>query len=475
MPSAARITRKPAHTSLITLDSVPGMEQSANRRRFVRDTATAAAGALFAGAPALAASRFGANDRIRVAVIGLRGRGRSHIRAISELQQKANVELAAFCDIDENVMAERLDQYVRDTGRKAPAHYVDMREVFDRPDIDAVFFATPNHWHSLGTIWACQAGKDVYVEKPLSHNAFEGRIAVKAARKYGRVVQHGTQNRSSPQIIEAVERLREGVIGEVYMARGLAYKWRRSIGRHEEGPIPEGVHYDLWKGPAPDRPFSNLRLHNKWHWQWDYGNGELGNQGVHQLDIMRWALDLGVPTRVQSMGGNFVHDDDQETPNVQQALYEYEGRKLNLTFEIRPWISNVEAGIGEEWPTHGVCTGLIFYGSEGYMVLPHYAAYYTYLGKQKTKGPFAEDPNDKIKDQPHFDNFIQAMRDRKGLTADVEQGHKSSLMAHLANISYRVGRQVRFDEASEEIVGDAEANALLTRTYRAPYVVSEKV
>ncbi len=451
-------------------------DQSPNRRELVRNAATAAAGAALVGAPAFAA-RTGANDRIRAAIVGLRGRGRSHIKAVHSLEQRANVEIAAFCDIDESVMAERMNDYQKLAGRRVKKTAHDMRELFDDKDIDVVFFATPNFWHSLGTIWACQAGKDVYVEKPLSHNAFEGRMAVKAARKYDRIVQHGTQNRSSPQIIEGIEHIKAGLLGEVYMARGLAYKWRQTIGRHQQGPVPKGVHYDLWKGPAPDRPFSNLRLHNKWHWQWDYGNGELGNQGVHQLDIMRWALDLGVPTRTQSMGGMYVHDDDQETPNTQSIIYEYEGRDLTLNFEIRPWISNTEAGIGEEWPTHGVCTGLIFYGSEGYMVLPHYAAYYTYLGKQKKKGPFAEDPTDKIKDQPHFDNFIAAVRSRKqtDLTADVEEGHKSSLMAHLGNISYRTKRQVVFDEKSEQIVGDEDAAGMLTRTYRAPFVVSEDV
>ncbi len=436
-----------------------------------------AAGAAALGAPAFAASPRSPNDRIRAAIVGLRGRGRSHIRAVHNLEKKANVEIAAFCDVDESVLGQRLDDYEKMAGRRIKKTAFDMRELLDDRDIDVVFFATPNFWHSLGTIWACQAGKDVYVEKPLSHNAFEGRMAVAAARKYDRIVQHGTQNRSSPEIIEGVEKLKDGVIGDVYMARGLAFKWRQTIGSHNEGPVPEGVHYDLWKGPAPDRPFSNLRLHNKWHWQWDYGNGELGNQGVHQLDIMRWALDLDLPTRTQSMGGNFVHQDAQETPNVQQVLYEYEGRNLTLNFDIRPWISNVEAGIGEEWPTHGVCTGLIFYGSEGYMVMPHYAAYYTYLGKAKKKGPFAEDPTDKIKDQPHFDNFIDAVRSRKqtDLNADVEEGHKSSLMAHLGNISYRTKRQITLDPKTETIVGDDAANALLTRTYRAPFVVPETV
>ncbi len=452
-------------------------EDSSNRRKFVRDTATAAAGAAVLGAPAIAASRFSANDRVRVAIVGLRGRGRSHIQAVHELEKKANVEIAAFCDIDDNVMSERVGMYEKLSGRRPQQTYQDMRRIFDDPSIHAVFFATPNFWHSLGTIWACQAGKDVYVEKPLSHNAWEGRKAVEAARKYGRIVQHGTQNRSSPQIVEGIQRLKEGLIGEVYMARGLAYKWRPSIGPHKEGPVPKGVNYDLWKGPAPNRPFSNLRLHNKWHWQWDYGNGELGNQGVHQLDLMRWALDFDFPTRIQSMGGMHLFEDAQETPNTQTVSYEVAGRKLLLTFEIRPWISNVEAGIGETWPTHGVCTGLIFYGSEGYMALPHYGAYYTYLGKHKKPGPYAEDPADKIKNQPHFDNFIEAVRSHKptDLTADIEEGHKSSMMAHLGNIAYRTGRQVEFDPKTEEIVNDAEASQLLTRTYRAPFVVPENV
>lgn len=445
------------------------------RRAFVSSAAAAAAAPVL-GAPALAASRFSANDRIRAAIVGLRGRGRSHIAAVESLAKK-NVELAALCDIDEGVLADRLAGHVKRSGKK-PAAFHDIRRLLDDQSIDVVFYATPNHWHSLGTIWACQAGKDVYVEKPLSHNAFEGRQAVKAARRYGRVVQHGTQNRSSPEIVEGVRRLKEGVIGNVYLARGLAYKWRRSIGRHVEGPVPKGIHYDLWKGPGPDRPFSNLRLHNRWHWQWDYGNGELGNQGVHQLDMMRWALDLDEhPSRVQSMGGMFVHKDDQETPNAQTVCYEYAGRDLYLNFEIRPWISNAEAGIGEKWPTHGVCTGLIFYGSEGYMVMPHYGAYYTYLGQKKEPGPFAEHPTDKIRNQPHFDNFIDAVRSGKAsdLTADVEEGHKSSVMAHLGNISYRLGRQVDFDSRTEKVIGDDEANELLTRTYREPFVVREEV
>lgn len=439
----------------------PQKRGSLNRRRFIQTAA------------ALSAASYqrvrGANDRIGAGFIGYGLIGKRHV---VDFKENPGVNMVAMAETHRG----RLDEALTYIGGSVKG-YGDFREMLDNKDVDAVCISTADHWHALMTMLACAAGKDVYVEKPLSHNCFEGRKAVEAARKYNRIVQHGTQNRSSPEIIEGVRKLKEGVIGDVYMARGLAFKWRPSIGKHQEGAAPQGVHYDLWKGPAPDRPFSNLRLHNKWHWQWDYGNGELGNQGVHQLDLMRWALDLGVPERTQSMGGKYVHDDDQETPNTQSVQYQYEGRDLLLTFDIRPWITHTEAGIGEDWPTHGVCTGLTFYGTEGYMVLPHYAAYYTFLGKSKKPGPFAEDPTDKIKDQPHFDNFIQAVRSRKqsDLTADVEEGHKSSLMAHLGNIAYRTKRQAVFDPQSETIVNDEEANALLTRTYRAPFTVPEQV
>ena len=450
--------------------------KDANRREFLSKTATVAAGASVLATPAIAANRLGPNDRVRVGIIGLRGRGRSHIQAIHNLENQ-NVELAAMCDVDESVLNERRGEYQKLSGNRPKIH-TDLRKLLDDPDIDAVTIATPNHWHALATVWACQAGKDVYVEKPLSHNVFEGRKAVEAARKYNRIVQHGTQNRSSPNIIEGMRRLKEGLIGDVYLARGLAYKWRPPIGKDKPEAVPAGVDYDLWTGPAPKKSFSPLRFHRRTHWLWDYGNGELGNQGVHQLDMMRWGLGLDDhPATIQSMGGKFIHDDDQETPNMQTASYRYEGRGLLLEFEIRPWITNTEAEIGGKWLTHGICTGLIFYGSEGYLVFPHYTAYYSYLGKQKKPGPYAEDPTDKIANQPHFDNFIQAVRSRNAgdLNADVEQGHKSSVLAHLGNIAYRVGRTIRFDSKTETVIGDAQASKLLTRSYRQPYVVPEKV
>jgi len=327
---------------------------------------------------AAAAAALGANDRIRVAIVGLKRRGRDHIRCFLELAKAENVEVAALCDIDESVLQENAAYFEKLSGRKARL-VVDFRKLLEDSSLDAIAYSTPNHWHALGTIWACQAGKDVFLEKPASHTIWEGRRMIEAAREYRRIVQHGTQSRSNPAMHEGVQKLREGVIGEVYMARGMAYKWRASIGRIKEEPVPPGVHYDLWVGPAPMKPFARQRFHIYWHYLWDYGNGEIGNQGVHQLDIMRWGLGLDThPSRIQSMGGHYVHDADQQTPNTQVASFQYEGRKLLLQFDVRPWITNFEAGIGELYPTRGKdnVVGVIFYGSEGYMVMPDYSSYY---------------------------------------------------------------------------------------------------
>jgi predicted dehydrogenase len=398
---------------------------------------------------------------VRVAVIGIKGRGGEHIQAFSRLKDN-NVELAALCDVDENVLNQRLAQVEKLTGKK-PEAFTDMRKVFDDKSIDAVSFATPNFWHALGTIWACQAGKDVYVEKPASHNIFEGRKMVQAARKYNRIVQHGTQIRSSEAIKEAVRQLREGVIGEVYMAKGLCYKRRDTIGKAKEEPVPSGVHYDLWTGPAPLRPFTRNRFHYQWHWQWLYGDGDIGNQGVHQLDVARWGLGVKVPTKVQSMGGHFMFDDDQETPNTQVTAFMYPEEKKLLTFEVRHW----------DTPSEGtdLRVAVLFLGSKGYMEIPNYGEYRVFLGKDRTPGPTGK------KDGDHFANFISAVRSRKPemLNAEIEEGHQSTVLAHLANISYRVGRTLTFDSKTETFPGDKEANNFLSRKYRPPFVVPDKV
>ena len=236
----------------------------------------------------------GANDTIRVACVGIRGRGNSHIQAFSKMP---GTEVAALCDIDESVLANRVAQ-LEAAGKKKPATYTDFRKLLEDKSIDAITIATPNHQHTLQTIWACQAGKDVYVEKPCSHNIFESRQIAAAQKKYGRIVQHGSQSRSSGAIQEAVRKMGEGLIGDVYMARGLCFKWRDTIGRAKPEPVPAGIHYDEWLGPAPKREFTKNRFHYNWHWAWDYGNGDLGNQGIHQLDLARWGLGVTYPVKV---------------------------------------------------------------------------------------------------------------------------------------------------------------------------------
>jgi len=441
-----------------------------SRREFMKQTAGTTA-ALAVGFNIARSAKASPNDTIRVAVVGIRGRGRSHIRGFHELP---NVEVTAICDVDENVIAERLKN-MEEWGVPKPKVYIDIRKLLEDKDIDVVSFATPNHWHALGTIWACQAGKDVYVEKPCSHNVWEGRKIVEAAKKYNRIVQHGTQMRSSVAIHAAIEFLRSGQLGEVYMAKGLCYKWRPSIGKVDgPQPIPKGVHYDLWLGPAPYKPLMRRRLHYDWHWFWDYGNGDIGNQGVHQMDIARWGLGVGLPNKVMAMGGHFMFDDDQETPNTMITAFEYpnpEGggdKKKILQFEVRHWITNHEGGIGEG-PSNTV--GVIFYGSEGYMVVDSYRSWKTFFGKKREPGPYA------FAGGNHFKNFIDAVRarDPKILNAPIEEGHLSSALCHLANVSYRLGRSLEFDPEKERFINDDEANALLTRKYREPFVVPENV
>src|SRR5690348_3590626 len=266
-------------------------ELEVNRRDFLKSTAKTGAGLAALGGISFITNPgriFGANDRVRVAVCGIRGQGFVHVREYSKMP---NVEIAAVCDVDDNVIAERLGQMDKMKIPK-PQTYNDVRKLLEDKSIDAISIATPNHWHSLMGIWGCQAGKDVYVEKPCSHNWWEGSQLVAAAKKYDRIVQHGTNSRSGEAIIEAVKKMREGLIGEVYLSRGLCYKWRDTIGHAPEQPVPAGVHYDLWTGPAPLKPFTKNRFHYNWHWIWDTGNGDIGNQGIHEMDVARWGLGV---------------------------------------------------------------------------------------------------------------------------------------------------------------------------------------
>jgi predicted dehydrogenase len=436
-----------------------------NRRHFLMSSAAASAAALRSSALA------SPNDTVRIACVGVRGQGNSHLHHYGQMP---NVEIAAICDIDESVLNKRLNE-VEQRSKKRPAAFTDIRKLLEDKSIDAISIATPNHSHTLQVVWACQAGKDVYVEKPCSHDMFEARQIVAAAQKYNRLVQHGTNCRSGIAR-EAVQKLGEGVIGDVYMARGLCFKWRDTIGRKPVEPVPAGVHYDLWLGPAPQHEFTRNRFHYNWHWFWDYGNGDLGNQGIHQVDVARWGLGVKYPTKVSAMGGHFMFDDDQETPNDITAMFEFDGagKKKYMTFEVRHWISNHEGGINETGAGKEINTvGAIFYGSKGYMVVTDedHATYDSFLGREQQPGPSGHDQGN------NWANFIQALRSRKhaDLNAPIEEGAISTTLVHLANISYRLGRTLYFDADTYSCKGDEEANAMFRREYRKPFVVPEKV
>jgi predicted dehydrogenase len=469
-------------------------ESDISRRRFLKTgVKTTAGAATLAGITFLSNPErvFGANDRVRVAVCGLHGRGMDHVRGFHRLK---NVEVAAVCDADENVLGERLPQTEK-MGIAKPRTFVDIRKLLDDKSIDAISIATPNHWHALMGIWACQAGKDVYIEKPCCHNLWEGRQLVKAADKYKRIVQHGTQIRSAPALQEAVKRMHEGLIGDVYMARGLCFKWRNTIGRAPEEPVPSGVHYDLWTGPAKLLPFSRNHFHYNWHWIWNYGNGDLGNQGVHQVDVARWGLGVGFPNRVSAAGGHFMFEDDQQTPNTLSCTFEYDlpdGKRKMLEMEVRHWITNREAGIGSALfgkpqgpvPATGMgaiqgdrnTIGDIFYGSGGYLATgdEDVCAFQTWLGEKQEPGPQQQAAGN------HYANFIDCVVSRKkeSLNAPIEEGYISAGLVHLANASYRLRRSLRFDPKAQTVIGDEEANNLLRdgdRGYRAPYRVPVEV
>ena len=421
------------------------------------------------GSSALAAAA-SPNDTIRIAVVGMNGRGKSHLQAFTSLPK---VDLVAVCDIDDAVLAKGA-KFVEEKRGKAPATYKDLRKLLEDKSIDAISIATPNHLHTLQTVWACQAGKDVYVEKPCSHDMWEAKQVVGAARKYDRIVQQGSQSRSNLALQEAVQKMKEGVIGDVYHARGLCYKWRNTIGKARPEAVPAGVDYDLWLGPAPKREFTQNRFHYKWHWHWDYGNGDLGNQGIHEIDIARWGLGVKYPTKVSAIGGKYMFDDDQETPNTLAVAYEFDegGKKKLMTFEVRHWMTNHEADIKEfDKSVKSNTVGNLFYGSEGYLAIDGYTKYYSFLGKEAQPGPARTDGGD------HFANFLNAMRShsRGELTAEIEEGAISTTLVHLANISYKLGRSVHFDAATYSCTGDKEANALFKCEYRKPYVVPQFV
>ena len=465
------------------------LDSHLSRRDFLKAGVKGSAGlAAFSGITFLTRSErvFGANDRLRVAVAGVRSQGFVHVQSFAK---QPKTEVVALCDVDENVLRLRLADMEK-LGLPKPQTYVDYRQLLEDKSIDAVSIATPNHWHSLMGIWACQAGKDVYVEKPCSHNLWEGRQLVRAAGKYNRVVMHGTQGRTAGGYLAGIKKMREGLIGELYMARGLCFKWRDTIGRAPVEPVPPGVHYDLWTGPARLKPFTRNRFHYNWHWVWDTGNGDIGNQGVHEIDLARWGLGVGLPRKISAIGGHFMFDDDQETPNTSNCAFEFDlpgGQRRMLVFEVRHWITNTEVGIGTPGfgegagalaPAPGVVNkpskfvvGDVFYGSRGYVAMSGTDTYRSWLGENQEPGPTATGGENR------WAHFLDCVRNHQpeNVKAPIEEGHLSCALIHLANASYRLGRTLHFDPEREEVIGDDEANRMLRGSYREPYVVPEKV
>ena len=458
------------------------------RREFITRSLVGAAGRRRGTtAPSYAQIR-GANDRIGVAVIGIRNQGTVHLTNYSTLKDSHNVQIRTVCDVDERLFGPAVRLVEEKTGA-APATEWDLHRVLDDKAIDAVSIVTPNHWHALATVLACQAGKHVYVEKPASHNIWEGRRMIEARDRYKVRMQVGLNNRSSPGVREAIAFLHGGGIGKVFMARALCFKARDSYGTAVAGEAPAALHYDRWLGPAPQRPYSEKRGHYNWHWYWDTGNGDTGNTGPHQLDIARWGLAKQEhPVSVYAAGGIYGFDEDegtptpgrrvyggveayghdkttQETPNTLAATYKYADGTL-LEMETRGRYTNHEGSQGQE-------VGNLFFGSEGWLEIDgdNWAAF-----RRRERKPFAGSKADGPKGS-HWGNFLEAVRAGADapLHSDIVEGHLSTTLCHLANVSYRVGRSLTFTNATERFGDDADANALLTRTYRAPYVVPEQV
>ena len=461
------------------------------RRTFIKQSLVGAAGAAVGLNAKSYASVVGANDRINVAVIGIRNQGSVHIDAYCKLKDSHNVRIKTLCDTDEQLFDSRSRIVMEKTGAK-PGTEWEMEKVFTDKDIDAVSIVTPNHWHALATVWACQAGKHVYVEKPAMHNIWEGKKMVEAARKYNRRVQVGLNNRSLPGVIEAMKFLHEGRIGDVYLARGICYKRRDSYGIAKDSTPPASFHYDRWLGPAPYRPYNEKRTHYNFHWYWDTGNGDIGNTGPHQFDLARWGLNKNEhPASIFSNGGlygftnenktpgqkvyggveTYGHDKtSQETPNTQSSILKYNDGKM-LEFEVRGRYTYRESGLGIE-------VGNTFFGTEGYLEL-NGGTWKAYRGGKEE--PFATStPSDD--DHPrHWENFLDAIRSEKNdtLRGDINDGFLSSALPLLCNISYRVQRELKIDEKNvknlTKFVNDPDADALLTRVYRAPYIVPPAV
>jgi predicted dehydrogenase len=425
------------------------------RREFLKQSGLTAAAATAWTARAAVVRAAGANERIVAAVIGPGGMGNSHLR---QLVGRSDVQVAYVCDVDANRLAAAA-RVVQDATGQTPKAVKDLREILDDQAVDAVWIATPDHWHAPATILACDAGKHVYVEKPCSHNVREGRLMVEAARRNNRVVQVGTQSRSTEHVRAAMQALQEGVIGEVLVAKAWNSQRRGSIGRQGPSEPPAHLDFDLWLGPAPACPYRANMLHSIWRWWYDFGVGDIGNDGVHDIDLARWGLGVDVqPNTIAALGGKYFFDDDQQWPDTQYVVYEYAGdgqtaKTKQLIFEQRIWSPYFQEGHEN---------GNAFYGTKGMMILGKKDGWQVTLAGNKPgpgmAGTFSL-PH-------HHQNFLDCIRSGDRPYADIEIGHLTASLCHLGNIATRVGRVVRFDPQTEQIAGDPEAAKMLRRQYR---------
>jgi predicted dehydrogenase len=393
-----------------------------------------------------------AADKVTIALVGIHGRGKTMAQWFGALP---DVRIPVVCDVDSNIVGPVMKMVTESQG-KAPVLVSDIRRVLDDKSIDAVVMATPIHWHAPGTILACKAGKDAYVEKPASQNVHEGRLMVEAARRYKRVIQTGMQSRSRPVTQRFVEYVQSGKLGRVLMAKVWNVQMRRNIGHKENEPVPAGIEYDIWTGPVPMMPFNLNRYHGTVNWNWHYGCGDIGNDGVHWMDIARWALQVDYPTEISGMGKKLFFDDDQQTPDTMNITFNYPGKVIH--FEQRLW---------NRYRLEGSENSVAVYGTDGMATAGRWVGGLHEFRVYDSKGTLVHSEKEPSPDyNTHARNFIDCIRSRQLPAADIEEGHRSAVLCHLGNIVSRTGRTIHFDGAKESIAGDREASGLLTREYR---------
>lgn len=423
-----------------------------SRRDFLTRSGTLASGMVWAGQPRTGRA-VGANERIHLGMIGPGGHGSGLLKSFVA---QDDVEVSYVCDPDANRMNQAA-RVVEQVSGRAPASVADLRRILDDKAVDAVVIATPDHWHAPATILACEAGKHVYVEKPCSHNIREGRLMVEAARRHRRVVQVGTQSRSAPYVVRAMQLLREGAIGDVLVAKAWNSQLRRNIGKATPADPPPHLDFDLWVGPAPMVPYRSNLLHGTWRWFRAFGAGDIGNDGVHDIDIARWGLGMDThPDTVAAIGGKYFFDDDQQFPDTQHVIFEYRmasGRKRQLVYEQRLWSPYVQEGYEN---------GNAFYGTQGMLILGKQEGWQLYGPRNERR----DQMKGRLDSAVHHRDFLDCIKTGQRPQADIEIGHLSATLAHLGNIASRVGRVIHFDSGAERILGDEEANSMVHREYR---------